>query len=411
MAVQDHHLSPMRILLACAAYPPWGKGGGPAASESIARALNDLGHSVHVVTVAGQDSTELREGIEVRTLESLNVYWNYWLKNPTYKKLAWHALENFNPRAFVRMRREIARVRPDVVLTISCENVNVATWLAAYSLGCPRVHAIQSHFLLCWRGSMFSGGKNCETRCLQCRVTSPGKKLLSHLVDGVVAESHHMLKMHADAGYFAKVRQKVIPAAVDKVAVRSLPQPGGGALRVGYIGMVTPNKGVETLSRAAALLGADAPFTYRIAGDGAPGYVEAVRAMFPKGSAEFLGWVNPADFYPGIDVLVVPSLWSEPFGRVCIEAFAHGVPAVVARSGALSEIVQPGTSGMIYEPGDYRALATCLQQIAQDDALLERLRSGALERAEFYDPRKLALSFSEFLSELRDDHAGARKAD
>jgi glycosyltransferase involved in cell wall biosynthesis len=406
MALQDHHLPRMRILLACAAYPPWGKGGGPAASESIARALNEVGHDVHIVTVADKDSSEMRDGIEVRTIESPNVYWNYWVKNPTYKKIAWHALENFNPRAYVRMRNEIARLRPDVVLTISCENINVATWLAAYSLGCPRAHVIQSHFLLCWRGSMFRDGKNCETRCLQCKCTSVGKKLLSHLVDGVVAESQHMLKVHAEAGYFATARQRVIPAAVERAIAHSGPAANRSGLRIGYIGVVTPNKGVETLARAAAVLGPNAPFTYHIAGDGNPAYVQRLEAIFPEGRGTFLGWVNPADFYPQIDVLVVPSLWNEPFGRVCIEAFSHGVPVVVARSGALPEIVQPGKSGMVYEPGDHRALSVCLQQLAESRALLDRLRSGAVERAEYYTPRKLGLSFSEFLGEIRDSYAG-----
>jgi hypothetical protein len=118
----------MRILLACAAYPPWGKGGGPAASESIARALSARGHTVHVVTVADEDTNEDRDGIAIRTLRSLNVYWDYWKKNPFHRKLAWHALENGNPRALLRMRRAIAAVRPDIVMTISCENINVATW-------------------------------------------------------------------------------------------------------------------------------------------------------------------------------------------------------------------------------------------------------------------------------------------
>ena len=47
-------------------------------------------------------------GIEVKTLRTLNLYWNYWIKRPAIAKLLWHALENFNPRALLRMRREIS---------------------------------------------------------------------------------------------------------------------------------------------------------------------------------------------------------------------------------------------------------------------------------------------------------------
>jgi hypothetical protein len=132
----------MRILLACAAYPPWGKGGGPAASESIARALSVRGHAVHVITVADNDTQDNRDGIDVRTLRTLNVYWDYWKRNPVYQKLVWHALENGNPRALLRMRRAIASISPDIVVTISSENINVSTWLAAKTLGIPTAHAV-----------------------------------------------------------------------------------------------------------------------------------------------------------------------------------------------------------------------------------------------------------------------------
>jgi glycosyltransferase involved in cell wall biosynthesis len=399
----------MRLLLACAAYPPSGKGGGPAASESIARALSSLGHSVHVVTVANENTNELRDGVTIHTLPSLNVYWNYWKSNPAYKKLAWHALENGNPRAYLRMRREIASVRPDVVMTISCENINVATWLAARAHGVPTAHVVQSHFLLCWRGTMFRGGKNCTRQCLQCGCTSVGKRLMSQLVDGVIAESQHMLDRHAEAGYFVRARQRVIPAAIDW-PIHGEPRPQTERIRIGYIGMVTPNKGVETLARAAAHLGDAAPFDYVIAGDGPEDYAKKLSAIFPEGRARFLGWSDPAVFYPAIDVLVVPSLWDEPFGRVCIEAFAHGVPVVAARSGALPEIVEVGKSGLTFRAGDDRGLAGCLRTLAQDRALLARVQAGAIERCRHYSPERLGLAFEEFLGGISRQSAASPQA-
>jgi glycosyltransferase involved in cell wall biosynthesis len=123
----------------------------------------------------------------------------------------------------------------------------------------------------------------------------------------------------------------------------------------------------------------------------------------PKGRAQFLGWTDPGSFYPQIDVLVVPSLWSEPFGRVCIEAFSQGVAVVAARSGALPEIVETGNSGLTFEAGDDHALADCLQNLVQDRSLLLRLQAGALERAKTYSPQRLALSFEEFLGGLCSD--------
>jgi len=392
----------MRILCAAAAYPPSGKGGGPKASETIAKALRARGHAVRVVTVGDNESLEVRDGVEVKTLRSLNIYWNYWVERSALAKLLWHALENFNPRALFRMRREIAAFRPDIVLTISVENVNVATWIAAWTMGCPTVHAIQSYFLMCWRGSMFSKGRNCERPCLQCKAASLGKKLCSQFVDGVVAEASHSIAKHYEQGYFGHAPAKVIPGAVAAPSLsRTLRPEGGDAIRVGYIGMLTPNKGIGSLGDATALLGENAPFEYRIAGDGKPAFVQDVLAKFPSAKTNYLGWTDAESFYPSIDVLVVPSIWAEPFGYVCIEALSHGVPVIVARSGALPEIIEAQESGLVFEAGDHKALAACLCRLADDRSLLARLRQGALDRAKRYTPEGLGESLELFLSQVQ----------
>jgi hypothetical protein len=67
----------MRVLCVAAAYPPYVKGGGSKASENIAKALHACGHTVRVITVADSERVEIRDGIEVKTLKSLNIYLNY----------------------------------------------------------------------------------------------------------------------------------------------------------------------------------------------------------------------------------------------------------------------------------------------------------------------------------------------
>ncbi len=98
-------------------------------------------------------------------------------------------------------------------------------------------------------------------------------------------------------------------------------------------------------------------------------------------------------------MLVVPSTWSEPFGYVCIEALSFGIPVVVARSGALPEIIEHGESGLVFNAGDRGQLAGCLCRIAGDRNLLKQLHYGALARAMRYEPEALAASLDTFLGE------------
>ncbi|MFT8718350.1 glycosyltransferase family 4 protein [Acetobacter sp.] len=57
------------------------------------------------------------------------------------------------------------------------------------------------------------------------------------------------------------------------------------------------------------------------------------------------------------EMIVVPSLRPEPFGRVVVEAQAMARPVIVAAHGAAMETVRHGETGLLFPPGDARALA------------------------------------------------------
>jgi glycosyltransferase involved in cell wall biosynthesis len=81
--------------------------------------------------------------------------------------------------------------------------------------------------------------------------------------------------------------------------------------------------------------------------------------------------------YDVLDVLVVPSL-NEPFGRVIIEAAAHGVPCIASNSGGIPEIIESGETGLLYPPGDVYALAGLMEELMTAFWKLETLRQNAL---------------------------------
>lgn len=384
----------MRILMACAAFPPFIDGGGPISAMIVAKLLRASGHDLTVVNVAGEDRHEIYDGVPVHRLRSLNIDWNYRLPRPGWKKLIWHALENFNPRAFWVMRREIRRLRPDIVLTDSIENINVATWAAAKSCGVPVAHILRSTFLLCWKGSMWRDDRNCGRACASCQATSYGKKLSSHLVDAVIGETDFIIGRHLEHGYFPDATTHRIPGAIAPVAgarPRAVPEPGR-PLRLGFVGVHDAVKGLDTLAAAAHRLKGE-PVEFLIAGTGQSDYARALPERFPSENTRFLGWTKPDDFLPQIDVLVAPSLFREPFGRVVIEAFAHGVPVIGARSGGIPETIEPGVSGALFEPGDDAALAQEILAMVRDRAMVAKLSAGALEAAGRYAPARIAAAF------------------
>jgi glycosyltransferase involved in cell wall biosynthesis len=69
-------------------------------------------------------------------------------------------------------------------------------------------------------------------------------------------------------------------------------------------------------------------------------------------------------FYPGADAFVMPSR-AEGFGFTNVEASSFGLPVLSTRVGAIPEAVRDGETGWLVPPGDVRALADAMVQLAE----------------------------------------------
>ena len=366
----------------------------------IASGLLAQGHVVRVVTVGDAAGVEHYKGVEVHIMRSPNVYWDYFFtKRPAALKMLWHVLENFNPRAYWRLRPHVKAFRPDVVMTVSIENINVATWLLARMHKVPVVHVIQSYFLACWRGGLFKNGANCTGQCGSCKVLSVGKKPMSHLVDGVFGETRFVVDQHLELGYFKHAASAVIPGPVFPIAGR-VPKARDGKLVVGYMGVLAPHKGVDVLADAARLMGPNSNVRFLIGGTGEDeAYVASLREKFGDADVEFMGWVKPDDVYPLFDVLVVPSKWKEPFGRIVVEALAYGVPVICARSGGIAESIRENENGYTFASGQHDELITLLRDVLEpDEPARMRLAHNALQHSHRFDIGTIAARISDFVS-------------
>jgi glycosyltransferase involved in cell wall biosynthesis len=124
-------------------------------------------------------------------------------------------------------------------------------------------------------------------------------------------------------------------------------------LLVTYAGRLHPAKGVETLLEGFSLIAHNRPSHLVVAGRAAvmPGsgggvrdYLGELRALAERlGIARAITWIDHhsdvAGLFSASDVTVLPSLWSEPFGRVVIESMACETPVVASRVGGVTEIL------------------------------------------------------------------------
>ena len=66
--------------------------------------------------------------------------------------------------------------------------------------------------------------------------------------------------------------------------------------------------------------------------------------------------------------LVMPSTWHETFGLVLIEAYAHSIPVIATRLGAMADIVQDGITGLLFGVNNRADLAAKLTELHIDPA-------------------------------------------
>lgn len=90
--------------------------------------------------------------------------------------------------------------------------------------------------------------------------------------------------------------------------------------------------------------------------------------------------INPNKYFSWADIIVVPSLQPEPFGRVAIEAMSLGKPVIASNHGGLSEIVVNNENGWLFEAGNTEILKKVLLSILQNNSLIFTLGKKSLDR-------------------------------
>lgn len=147
---------------------------------------------------------------------------------------------------------------------------------------------------------------------------------------------------------------------------------------------------LDSLPQVARSL--DRPLHVSLVGDGAErkkleAQASQLQRQHPEIEIEFRGWVSHSQterFLDDSDLVVVPSLWPEPFGLVGPEAGQHGVPVAAFAVGGIPDWLKDGVNGHL-APGDpptAAGLAAAIVECLKDPAHHARLRSGAMIMSE-----------------------------
>jgi phosphatidylinositol alpha 1,6-mannosyltransferase len=158
------------------------------------------------------------------------------------------------------------------------------------------------------------------------------------------------------------------------------------SVRLLYVGRLTPEKGLPDLFTACRWLVSDPrapPMHLGLVGGGALAGRIVARA---PANATWMGYLDGEALsrtYASSDLFVFPSR-TETLGNVVLEALASGLPVVAPADGGVLETVEHGANGLLFTPGDTRALARAVLRLAGDSAVRaafgRRARASVLSR-------------------------------
>lgn len=289
-----------------------------------------------------------------------------------------------------RLRGVLRSFRPDVAHVHNTFPLASASVLAACRQeNVPVVATVHNYRLVCAGGTLFRDGRVCH-ECLPERQGSvwPGIRhgcyrgsslatvpiAASILVNDRrwrTAVGAYLMLSGAEADIFRRSGFPAERVFVKPNFVTDRPTVDGErGQHVLYLGRLAHEKGIVVLQRAWERLVASgrANRPLLIAGGGPlEDEVAAWAARTPD--VEFLGHKSPAEcaaLTRRALAAVVPSSWEETFGLVVVEAMAAGVPSVAARHASFPDLIDDGTTGLLFKPGDAGDLAAQLGQLLDD---------------------------------------------
>lgn len=104
---------------------------------------------------------------------------------------------------------------------------------------------------------------------------------------------------------------------------------------------------------------------------------------------------NLANLLNGHRVMVVPSIWLEPFGIVALEGIACGCVVIGSEGGGLKDAIGP--CGLTFPNGNIEALRRCLAELFTHPERREAFRVGAADHLARHTAAAVASSYLQIL--------------
>lgn len=369
----------MKILLANEYYPPDITGGTELFLKELVDHFENKGFEFVIFTT----KQEARETKNIFRVKSSPFHFGHRYQFPmlTYY---W----NYHNRKLINLIKEKSK-DCDFFYINNIYHLSLSPFIAAKELGKNIVFDVHDYWPICLKKNLSFQNWNCSgqrnERCSRCLFKNG---LFSSILNFEIKKRCELIKPDYTIVHSKFVqgkmpfKSKVIPYPYTGRIVknRKLKYP----VKIIFAGRLQKQKGVLLLpeiSRQLNLLKVD--HQIHILGKGK----ENIRGekIINHG---FLTEVRKDELFDQTDVLVVPSLWNEPFGMVCLEAMARGIPIVASDRGGLKEVVEENKVGFTVAPNPLN-FAKKIAELVKNENLYKTFSKNGLRNINRYEKKKI----------------------
>jgi glycosyltransferase involved in cell wall biosynthesis len=318
-------------------------------------------------------------GHEVMLFERHSDEIEHW---PVMRKAALSATLIWSRESRRGLAAALREHKPDVVhIHNTFPLLSPAVLYACRDAAVPVVATIHNYKLMCASGDFFRGGRVCH----DCAQGGPApavrhgcyrqSRLASAPVALAIGTHRPAWRSLVSAYVFISAAQRDLLGglglAPGRVFVRHnlIPrqdvQPAPREPMLLYAGRLDEAKGLRLLMAGwdGYLSGRGEPRLRLVIAGAGPLADELAAWASGRPSVELVGQVPGSEcaaLMSRARAVLVPSAWEETFGLVVVEAMALRTPPIAAGHGSLPELINPGVDGVLFAPGDPRALASAI---------------------------------------------------
>lgn len=202
---------------------------------------------------------------------------------------------------------------------------------------------------------------------------------------------------------------KIIPNGIDLSMfknIKSRPEHNLRDTNIGYIGSLSYNKGLQKITGIIKdVLRVHKKAKFIITGDGELRNAIEKEFIKFKEMVIFNGQVSYEDMitvYNELDIVLIPSLWEEPFSRVAIEAMAAGKPIIAANTGGLNSIIKD-EFGYLIDINKQNDWGDAIDLLVSKPLKRKMMGINALRESKKYDIKCIAKEINDIYEENKDE--------